>query len=256
MIAAAPSFPRQRDWLVLSAGVFFLLVFFLGSRGLNEPDEGRYANVALAMAAPGGDRWEPRLSGYGHYDKPPLIYWATAMSLRAFGVNEWAARLPSLAGALVALTGAGWAMYRLRGAAVAWWTVLICGTSVQFWTFGRILSPDMLLTGWCTLAVAAWAECRHRGGAWSFWGVSLVCWSLAWWTKATAALVPLAGLAVGVWLSRDLAGRRALKPLLLLPAILLLGAPWYVSMLARYPELRAFFFERELVGRVAGRVDG
>ena len=85
----------------MAAGGFFsvLLGFGLGSRGLNEPDEGRYANIAMAMAAPGGDWWEPRQSGYGHYDKPPLIYWATALSFRAFGLNEWAARLPALFGA-------------------------------------------------------------------------------------------------------------------------------------------------------------
>ena len=257
MNASATPFPRRRDWLLLAAGLAFLYLCLLGTRGLNEPDEGRYANIAFAMTQPGGGGWwEPRLSGYGHYDKPPGIYWATALGLRAFGPNDWAARLPSLAGAWMALLGLGWAAYRLRGANVAWWAVLICGTLVQFWVLGRILSPDMFLTGWCTLAVAAWAEGRHRGGGWGWWGVSLLCWVGAWWVKATAGLVPLAGLAAGVWLTRDAPGRRALRPFLLLPAILLLGAPWYLSLLHRYPELRGFFFGRELAGRLAGRVDG
>ena len=258
MNSSAPfSFPRRRDWLLLATGLIFLFVCLLGSRGLNEPDEGRYANIALAMVQPhGGGWWEPRLSGYGHYDKPPGIYWATALSLRIFGLNEWAARMPSLAGALFALAGLGWTAFRLRGATIAWWAMLICGTSVQFWVLARVLSPDMLLTGCCTLAIAAWAEGRHQGGAWAWWVVSLVCWSLAWWVKATAALVPLAGLATGVWLTRDLAGRRALRPFLLLAAILALGAPWYLSMLKLHPELHGFFFGRELAGRVAGKVDG
>ncbi len=233
-----------------------LLGFALGRRGLNEPDEGRYANIAMAMAEPGGDWWEPRQSGYGHYDKPPLIYWATALSFRAFGLNEGAARLPSLFGAACALAGLGWAGWRLRGARVAWWAVLICATSVQFWTMARILSPDMLLTGWCALAVAAWAEARHRGGAWWPWLLSLGFWTLAFWTKATPTLIPLAGLAAGVWLTGDQAGKRALRLVLLLPAILLLGSPWYLLMLHRYPELKTFFFQRELAGRLAGRVDG
>ena len=294
-------FPTRRHWFLLAAGLCVLFVGFLGSRGLNEPDEGRYANVALAMARPGGDWWEPRMSGYGHYDKPPLVYWATAASFRAFGLNEWAARLPSLLGACGALGGVGWTAYRLRGAAVAWWTVLLCGTSVQFWTCGRLLTPDMLLTGWCTLAVAAWAEGRQRveagrqkaeggrqgkkategprarpakfakvaegetGGnsgparemaGWGWWLVSLLGWTLAWWTKATPALIPLAGLTLGVLLTGDRAGRRALKPLLMFPAMIALGSPWYLSMLHTYPELKKFFFGRELAGRLAGRVDG
>jgi 4-amino-4-deoxy-L-arabinose transferase-like glycosyltransferase len=249
-------FPRRRDWWLLAAGLLFLFVFALGARGLNEPDEGRYANIALAMARPGADWWEPRMSGFAHYDKPPLIYWTTALSLRAFGVNEWAARVPSFLGAVFALVGLGWAAARLHGARVAWWAVLVCGTSVQFWALGRVLSPDMLMTGWCTLAIAAFTECRHRDGVWSFWGLSLLFWTLAWWTKATPALIPLAGLAAGVWIAGDARGRRALRLWLLLPAILVLGSPWYLSMLHTHPELNQFFFGRELAGRMAGSVDG
>ena len=257
MTPSAISFPRRRDWLWLAAGLALLSLCFLGSRGLSEPDEGRYANISAAIVTPnGGGWWEPRMSGYGHYDKPPLIYWATATCFRAFGFNEWAARLPSLLGAGLALAGVGWSAFRLRGARVAWWAVLICGTSLQFWTMGHILSPDMLLTGWCTLAIAAWAECRHRNGAWRWWFASLACWTLAWWTKASPALVPLTGLAVGVWLTGDQAGRRALRPILTFVAVLTLGSPWYLSMLTRYPELHDFFFKRELAGRLAGRVDG
>ena len=250
------SFPRRRDWGLLAAGLLFLYVFALGSRGLNEPDEGRYANIGRAMAVPGGDWWEPRMSGFAHYDKPPLIYWTTALSLRVFGANEWAARVPSLLGAVLSLVGLGWAAARLRGGRVAWWAVLVCGTSVQFWALGRVLSPDMLLTGFCTLAIAAWAEGRHRGGTWLWWWLSLLFWSLGWWTKATPALIPLAGLTLGVWLAGDAAGRRALRIWLLFPAILVTGSPWYLSMLHIHPELKKFFFGRELAGRMAGSVDG
>ena len=249
-------FPRPRDWVFLSGALLVLFAFCLGTRGLNEPDEGRYGAIAYAMTAPGGDWWEPRMSGWGHYDKPPLIYWATALSFRLFGVNEWAARLPSFTGAALTLAGLGWAAGRMRGARVAWWAVLVCGTSLQFWVLGRVLSPDMLLCGWCTLAVAAWAECRHRSGAWGFWLLSLLCWTLAWWTKATPSLIPLAGLAAGISATRDRAGRQALRWPLLLLLIVVLGSPWYASMLWRYPDLRSFFFARELAGRIGGNVNG
>ena len=60
-----PVFPRRRHWLFLGVGLLAIYVFCLGARGLNEPDEGRYANIARAMVS-SGDWWEPRMSGFGH----------------------------------------------------------------------------------------------------------------------------------------------------------------------------------------------
>jgi 4-amino-4-deoxy-L-arabinose transferase-like glycosyltransferase len=240
--------------LLLAAG--FILIFWFGNRGLNEPDEGRYAQIALEFLEPQADWWDPRMSDFGHYDKPPLIYWLTALSFQWFGLNEWAARAPSMLGAFLALAGLGWAAFRLRDFETAKWSVLVCATLGQFWLLARFLTPDMLLTGWCTLAIGAWAECRHRNGAWGFWLLSLVFWTLAFWTKATAALVPLFGLVTGVWILDDVAGKKALRLGILLPSMLVLGSPWYLRMLLEHPDLVSFFFRRELVGRVMGHVDG
>lgn len=246
----------RQDFVLLIVFFGLLLTFLLGSRGLNEPDEGRYANIASTIFSPDTHWWEPRMSGFAHYDKPPLTYWTTGLAFRWLGTNEWAARATPLLGACLALTGLFWAAWRLYGPQVAWWATLLCGTLGQFWVLARFLSPDMLLTGWTTLAIAAWAEARHRGGDWGFWSLSLVFWTLAWWTKATAALIPLAGLAVGLLILRDSAGRKALKPLLTLLCILALGSPWYLWLMAKYPGISSFFFERELAGRVVGHVDG
>src|SRR6266496_266480 len=203
-------------WWLLVLGLLALLLCNLGNRGLNEPDEGRYTNIAAAMLEPHGSWWEPRMSDFAHYDKPPLVYWVTAISFKAFGKNEWAARLPSLLGALMALAGVGWAAWRLYGNFIAWWAVLFCGTLVQFWVLARMLTPDMLLTGFTTLAVGFWAEERHRNSHGTWWWGCALCFALAWWTKATAALVPLLGLTVAVLAGRDQVGRRALRPLRLL----------------------------------------
>jgi hypothetical protein len=76
-----------------------------GLRGLNEPDEGRYALIALALADGRSGWWLPQMSDYLHLDKPPLAYGLTALALRLFGPGEWAARLPSAFGAVAALGG-------------------------------------------------------------------------------------------------------------------------------------------------------
>jgi len=243
-------------WWLLAVILLALLLLNLGSRGLNEPDEGRYSNIAGEMLEGEHGWWEPRMSDFAHYDKPPMTYWATAGALKVFGRTEWAVRLPSLLGAVMTLAGLGWAAGRLYGSRTAWWAVLFCGTMGQFWVLARMLTPDMLLTGFITVAIGFWAEARSRParGRW-WWGCALFA-TLAWWTKATAALVPLLGLTVGLLATRDEVGRRALRPLRLLLLILVAGSPWYLGMMHLHPELQHFFFGRELAGRIVGHPDG
>lgn len=242
-------------WWLLAVALLGLLFLNLGNRGLNEPDEGRYSNIAGEMLEGEHGWWEPRMSDYAHYDKPPMVYWLTAASFNLFGRSEWSARLPCVLGAVLTLVGLGWTAWRLHGSRIAWWAVLFCGTMGQFWVLARMLTPDMLLTGFSTLAVGCWAEARHRGQLRWWWGCALFA-TLAWWTKATAALVPLLGLTLGLLLTRDRRGLQALRPLRLLGLLLVLGAPWYVALMLRHPELEGFFFGRELAGRIVGHPDG
>ena len=56
----------------------------LSLRPLFNPDEGRYAEIPREMLS-GGDWVIPHLNGLAYLEKPPLQYWATALSLRVFG---------------------------------------------------------------------------------------------------------------------------------------------------------------------------
>src|SRR5262249_16313120 len=76
--------------LVLSAIVFLV---GLGRIPLLGPDEPRYAEVAREMFA-SSDFISPRLCGCLWFEKPVLLYWMAAVSYKALGVNEFAARLP------------------------------------------------------------------------------------------------------------------------------------------------------------------
>ncbi len=243
-------------WIVLGAFLVAIFLFQLGTRGLNEPDEARYANIALEALEMDHPWWEPQLADVGHYDKPPLTYWISALGYEIFGVNAWGARLPSFLGALLALIGVGWMAFRRYGAPEAWLAVLVAGTLFQIWVWGRLLSCDMLLAGWCALAIAAWEETRHRGGGFAAWTLQVLFWSLAGWTKATPVLVPMLGLAIYVYAVGNAEDRRALKLPLLLPLVILFSIPWYIIILEEHPRLYDFFFHRELVQRISGHIEG
>ena len=72
------------------------LAFFcnLGKNGLLDETEPLFVEAARQMTVT-GDWITPYFNGETRFDKPPLIYWLMAIAFQTFGVNEWAARLPS-----------------------------------------------------------------------------------------------------------------------------------------------------------------
>src|SRR5438552_829748 len=89
--------------VVLLAAAALLTLPGLGAVSLWDMDEGLNAEAAREMLESGN--WVvPRFNFQLRDAKPALLYWLQLGAYRAFGVNEFAARLPSaVAAALAAL---------------------------------------------------------------------------------------------------------------------------------------------------------
>jgi 4-amino-4-deoxy-L-arabinose transferase-like glycosyltransferase len=87
-------------WLPAAA---LLLSFYwmLGSVPLYDLDEGAFTEATREMIA-SGNYITPYRDGQPRYDKPVLIYWLQAASVKLLGLDELALRLPS------ALAASGW----------------------------------------------------------------------------------------------------------------------------------------------------
>src|SRR5436309_12088848 len=153
--------PRWR-W-GLPALTLFTFLFLLGGRSLNEPDEGRYAEIAREMLEL-NDWVVPHLWYAPHLDKPPLTYWSVAGSMAVFGRNEWAVRLPL---ALAGMSGV-WVSYllgrALGGRRVGLWSALILQSSLLYCVMARMLTTDILLTQFIAWAIYFfWQSWRSLG---------------------------------------------------------------------------------------------
>ncbi|NND32090.1 MAG: polymyxin resistance protein ArnT, partial [Saprospiraceae bacterium] len=67
------------------------LFYRLGSWGVIDSSEGRYAEISRKMVE-SGDYIHPTYLGIEHYHKPPMTYWITAVSYSIFGPTPFAAR--------------------------------------------------------------------------------------------------------------------------------------------------------------------
>jgi 4-amino-4-deoxy-L-arabinose transferase-like glycosyltransferase len=135
------------------------LIYFLSttSRGVIDYDEGYYAQVARYMAE-SGDWVTPRANGVRFLEKPPLLYWITAASFRAFGINEFALRLPT---ALAVITLV-WVVMLIGRRVSNEQTGLIAGLSTAFsagtFLFTRESLHDVWLVLFVALAIYAFVE--------------------------------------------------------------------------------------------------
>jgi hypothetical protein len=186
--ASTSSVISTRHQVVLWVLAVVALTAWLGSRGLNEPDETRYAEIAREMVT-SGEWLMPHLNGIPHVQKPPMVYWLTAVSLKLLGPNEWAARLPSMLGALATLWLTAFIAGSLFGGRARWNATIILLSSLEFYLLARTLTPDMVMTFWITLAIAAvvqHARCQdHKRWQWLFF----IAMGLGFLTKGPMALV-------------------------------------------------------------------
>jgi len=239
--------PLGRCWTLW--GLLLLLAIALqGARGLWDPDEGRYTDVALEMLE-SGDWLHPRLhSDQLHYTKPPLTYWTIAASLGFLGRHEWAARLPNALAFFFTALLVG-ALARELGMAHPRMASLLYATTLLPFAAANIITTDTLLTLWETFAmwcfVAGW---RRNAGLWQagFW----LALGLAFLTKGPPGLMPLVALVP--WLIRE--REWSLLTRLFHPTGLLVfavvGLGWYLIVIRDTPGLLDYFLHKEVAGRI------
>lgn len=216
---------------LLAALVLFPL---LGHRPLTDWDEGIYAEIAREMIS--GSWLTPHWNGQPWFEKPPLAIWLTGLSMHLFGLNAWAARLPSaLAGVGTVSLLHAWLRQRLGGAS-AWFSTVVLLSGFGFQHAARVGEMDVLLGLGCLLGAIGLAdvsEGRQRAW-WLFWSG----FAIAVMTKGAASVA--LPLTAALLLLLDRAVRRQPNPrfgahfwtgsLAFLAAV----APWHVWMYAHF----------------------
>jgi 4-amino-4-deoxy-L-arabinose transferase-like glycosyltransferase len=140
-------------WFILQIGGLF-------TPGLLDDVDSIYIEIAREMLRR-HDFITPYINGVRFFDKPPLMYWMAAVSMRIFGPYDWAARIP-LALAVLALLLAVYALGIRLFSSISptgspdrggFYAALAMATSIGPYLYTRFYIPDILLALWMTLAV-------------------------------------------------------------------------------------------------------
>jgi len=227
------------------------LALFVGvdnmQRPLAHPDEGRYSEISREMAA-SGDWVTPRLNGIKYFEKPPLQYWASAASFTLFGESAFTARIYTALCGLLALVAVGFTARRLAGGDGALLAVGVLLSSPYFLGLGGVVTLDMGLTAWTTIAVCAFLlAVTGPEGERRRW--MLLAWAgmaLAVLSKGLIGIVfPAAAIFLHCLVNRDWRLVARLEWARGIALFLAIAAPWFVLVSAANPEFPQFFFVHE-----------
>ncbi len=226
----------------------------LGRPALWEPDEGRYAEIAREMVI-SGDYVTPRDDFELYFEKPPLVYWAEAASIKIFGVNEFAVRLPAALFSIGQVVVTAALAEMMLGASAGLFAALALALSPLFFGFARFATLDPALAFFLTAALAAFYVAARDE---SFSQPSARRWMLtsaAMLALGTLAKGPIALLLGGAIALAWMASEGRLRQITQMPLVwcfiiyAAIVVPWFVLAEARNPGFMHFFIVHEHLER-------
>ena len=171
----------NRSFILLMLGALALLrLAAMALVPLLDTTEARYAEIARKMVELRG--WVTPWHDYAvpFWGKPPLSFWLTGGSLKAFGVNEFAARLPHFL-VLALIAALVWQLARRRSGKEATVALALLASSALFYaSAGAVMTDGPLVLGstmslygfWLAMAGPA-PERPSRSGWWFFAGIAV-----------------------------------------------------------------------------------
>jgi 4-amino-4-deoxy-L-arabinose transferase-like glycosyltransferase len=258
--APSPGQARGSDWQAIIGSPWFLiatvwLAFYwqLGAVPLYDLDEGAFTEATREMLA-SGNYITPHKDGEPRYDKPILIYWLQAISVKALGLNEFALRLPSAIAATLWLLALWLFVRRQVDTSTATLAGLTMALGLQVAIIGKAAVADAVLN--LFIALAFFDIYRWRLKPTSATLLRIYAWlGLGFLTKGPVAVFfPLLGSFLYFAFLRDLRrwARAVFAPLGWLVFIAVAG-PWYLAIFLQdgLGFFNAFFLDHN-VGRFGG----
>ncbi|MEM1000016.1 MAG: glycosyltransferase family 39 protein [Bacteroidota bacterium] len=217
-----------------------------------EVDAGQYASMSLEMLK-SSDFLHLRDRGVDYLDKPPLIFWLTTLSFKAFGVGTFAYKLPSVLLAMLAVWSTGRLGAFLYDRRTGYYAALIQASCQAMFLMNNDVKTDMYMIG--PMAFALWQLVVFaRGGKWWHLQLGFVGLAIAMLGKGPIGVVaPALAMGADFVLRRDWKGLFRRPWLLGLPVFALLLLPFCLGLHEQFGWKGVkFFLWTQSFGRITG----
>jgi len=235
---------------ILLVVAFIALTIMLGNWGFTDSSEARYAQIGKEMFV-NKDFTNPTLLGIKHLHKPPLTYYLTAIGYQIFGVNEFGARFfmqLALVFQLLLVFKITLLLYKNKKkafvAALIYFSFPITVIAV------RTLTTDAYLTTFILASIYFWIYYKQTQQTYLLYLFYLFL-GLIFETKGPVGfVVPLTFIITYKIIYKNKI-EISIHQFLGFLLFLLVSASWYIAAINSNQGLFDYFFNNQLVERVA-----
>jgi 4-amino-4-deoxy-L-arabinose transferase-like glycosyltransferase len=126
------------------------IVYLIGMfNDVMEVDASQYAAMSREMLE-SGNYLQLYDRGQNYLDKPPLLFWVSALSFKAFGISNFSYKLPSVLFSLLGIFATLQLGKRLYGERVGFYSALILASSQAWFMMNQDIRTDTILAA-CTI---------------------------------------------------------------------------------------------------------
>ena len=228
---------------------FFLLNINLGSWGVTETSEARYAEISKEMLE-SGDFIHPTLMGIAHYHKPPLTYYITTLGYKIFGVNEYGARFFLQVAIIIQLL----LIYQIalllfKDETIAFSAMLIYFSLPLVLISSRNLTTDAYLNTSVLAAIYFWLSYRLKNFKPHYIYLFFLMLGISFEIKGPIGFIFVFVFILSYYFVSKQRMRLSIHHLFGFLCFLAVAFSWYLIILQERPLLWDYFFENQLVKR-------
>ncbi len=241
--------PTDKYYFLFLFIVFIVLIAGLGSYGLAETSEARYAEISREMFIY-GDYLNPELLGIFHFHKPPIAYYITTLGYQIFGINEFGARFFLQFAVIIQLLLVYYIADLLyKDKRIAFMAGLVYFALPIVLISSRNLTTDAYLTTFILAAIYCWQVYSFKVKL-IFLYFFYILIGLALLTKGPVALLFILVYIVIYKIIFKKGMQITIHHIFGFLLCLTIGTSWYLLVMAENPKLWEYFIEKQLVSRI------
>lgn len=233
----------------LFLGITFIIINLgLGSWGLTESSEARYAEISREMVL-SGDYVHPRLLEIQHFHKPPLTYYITSLGYQIFGINEFGARFFLQVCLLLQLI----LIYKIaellfKNEKVAFYSAVIYLSFPLVLIATRNLTTDAYLVALILASIYSWLVYKKKEKLLALYACYFFM-GLGFLNKGPVIILPVLVFTIPWKIIFKEKWRLTIHHVLGFALFALVSASWFIVIIREMPELWNYFFQKHTVDR-------